>query len=203
MQLDTLELWVRRIGAVAILAPLGAMYWGLGRGLRRPQGRIIGKPQPILRARFYVVGSLLYFGLCRWLWRPLRVSLSPRIRITALILGALLFFPGLALVLWGRLTLGEMYNASSAFGVQLYEEHRLVTHGPYAFVRHPMYLGMLMAAAGGMLMYRTWTLVFLVANAAGLAVRARREETALAAEFGEQWHAYCRRDPGWFPRIPG
>jgi len=35
----------------------------------------------------------------------------------------------------------------------------------------------------------------------GLVLRARREEQALADEFGEQWEEYCRRVPGWIPRI--
>jgi protein-S-isoprenylcysteine O-methyltransferase Ste14 len=34
-------------------------------------------------------------------------------------------------------------------------------------------------------------------------VRARREEAALAAEFGAEWEEYKRRVPGWFPRLRG
>jgi protein-S-isoprenylcysteine O-methyltransferase Ste14 len=34
-------------------------------------------------------------------------------------------------------------------------------------------------------------------------VRARREEDALKAEFGEQWQAYCKRVPMWIPRLSG
>jgi protein-S-isoprenylcysteine O-methyltransferase Ste14 len=62
----------------------------------------------------------------------------------------------------------------------------LITHGPLAFVRHPLYLGLQIAALGGFLVYRTWTLAFVMADFLGLVIRARREEQVLAAEFGEQ-----------------
>jgi len=201
MTLDTVEQWMRWIGAAALLVPLGAIFWGLWAGLRRPVGRVTGHPQWMLRAPVYLLGSLIYFGLWIILWRPLPLAFSIPARWETLILGGLLYFSGLGLILWGRLTLGEMYNASSGFGIQLYDRHRLITHGPFAYVRHPMYLGILIAALGGCLMYRTWTLVFVAANFLGLAYRARREEQALAAEFGEQWQAYCRQVPAWIPRL--
>jgi len=121
------------------------------------------------------------------------------VRVLMLVLGISLYFPGLALVLWGRLTLGKMYNVSSALAAQLYIDHQLIIDGPFAYVRHPMYLGVLMAAFGGLLIYRTWTLVFLAVAFLGLVVRARREEQGLAAEFGEQWEEYCERVPAWIP----
>jgi protein-S-isoprenylcysteine O-methyltransferase Ste14 len=94
-----------------------------------------------------------------------------------------------------------MFNVSSGFGVQLYADQRLITRGPFAIVRHPMYLGVLIAALGAILIYRTWTPVFAALNFLGLIYRARREEQILAAEFGEQWAAYCRNVPAWIPRF--
>jgi protein-S-isoprenylcysteine O-methyltransferase Ste14 len=85
-------------------------------------------------------------------------------------------------------------------GVQLFAGHRLVTRGPYALVRHPMYLGILGISLGGMFLYRTWTFVFLLLNFPAMVIRARREEAALALAFGAQWADYCRRVPAWWPR---
>jgi protein-S-isoprenylcysteine O-methyltransferase Ste14 len=129
------------------------------------------------------------------------VALSPPLHALALAVGALLYFPGLGLALWGRSALGAMYNVSMSVGVQLHAGHRLITSGPYALVRHPMYLGIILAAWGGLLLYCTWACVFAAVVFLGLAVRARREEQALAAEFGAEWGAYCRRVPGWLPRL--
>jgi protein-S-isoprenylcysteine O-methyltransferase Ste14 len=185
-----------------MLAVLVQVLAGIVRGLRRPRGRATGQATRILRARTYLLVSIPYFALCAWLWQPIRVGLSVPARSAALGLGAPVYFLGLSLVLWGRLTLGEMYNASSGLGVQLYADHRLITNGPYAFVRHPIYLGIVLAALGGLALYRTWTLVFLLANALGvLALRGRREEEALAAEFGASWAEYSRSVPFVMPRL--
>jgi protein-S-isoprenylcysteine O-methyltransferase Ste14 len=94
-----------------------------------------------------------------------------------------------------------MYYVSSAFGAQLYAGHRLVTTGPYAIVRHPLYLGLILAGIGGLFIYWTWTLVLVLACGMGVTVRAGREEAALRAEFGAKWEAYAQRVPAWLPRL--
>jgi len=201
MSLDAVEWWVGSAGIMAVLLTLGVVLWGMARGLRRTPGLTTGSPQRVLSGPFYVVFSVLYFGVCYALWRPVPLALSEEARTIALALGGLLFFPGLALVLWGRLALSSMYNVSSGFGVRLYADHRLVTEGPFAFVRHPMYLGVLLVALGGILIYRTWTFVFFLLNFPGIAYRARLEERTLALKFGEQWEAYRRQVPAWIPRL--
>jgi protein-S-isoprenylcysteine O-methyltransferase Ste14 len=96
-----------------------------------------------------------------------------------------------------------MYNVSSAFGNQLYSDHELVTSGPFALVRHPMYLGALIAGVGGVLLYRTWAALLAIAHVAVFFVRAGKEEQALAAEFGETWRRYAQRVPAGLPVLGG
>lgn len=86
-------------------------------------------------------------------------------------------------------------------GAQLFADHQLVTTGPYAIVRHPMYVGLAFAAWGALLIYFTWTTVYFACFAPLLAFRAYREEQALSAEFGEQWHEYCKRVRAFIPRL--
>lgn len=199
--MDFFEWLVGISGTVAVLVTLGVVLLGLWRSLKRPKGRAIGLAQEVLRGPVYLLISVLFFGMCFILWKPLPLTISLMARVLMLVLGISLYFPGLALVLWGRLTLGKMYNVSSALAAELYIDHQLIMDGPFAYVRHPMYLGVLMAAFGGLLIYRTWTLVFLAVVFLGLEVRARREEQGLAAEFGEQWEEYCERVPAWIPRF--
>ena len=198
--LDTVEQWVRWIGAADTLVTLAVVLLGLARSLARPRGRAVGRANQMLRLPTYILISIGYFGLWYVLWKPIPIVLSPAARIAALGLGALLLFPGLGLVLWGRLVLGKMYNVSSALGAQLYADQQLITHGPYAIVRNPMYVGIIAATLGGLLIYQTWSLVFAL-TFFGLVIRARREEQVLAAEFGQQWADYCQRVPGWIPRF--
>jgi len=202
MILDVIEKWVGWVGAVAGLVTLAIALWqGVWHGLRHAPGRTTGMANKVLRAPLLLIFGFLWLGLLFSLWHPLPLTLSIPARVIALILGTLLYFPGLALYLWGGYTLGEMYKPSSAFGVQLNVGHRLITHGPFAFVRHPLYLGLQIAALGGLLVYRNWTFAFVLVNFLGLFIRARREEQALAAEFGEQWKAYFQQVPAWIPRL--
>lgn len=202
--MEKIERCVRQAGGAAALLALAAIYEGLWRGLRRPVIPRTGCYFHLLRRPlFYLLASTGYFALCWRLWRPLPLRLSRPGRALSLLLGTFLFFPGLGLVLWGRLALGRMYNVSSSFGARLYGEHQLVTGGPFAYVRHPMYLGILLTALGGIALYRTWTFVFLLTHVPALMLRARHEEEELAARFDAAWDAYCRRVPPWLPRRQG
>jgi protein-S-isoprenylcysteine O-methyltransferase Ste14 len=191
-------------GGLGALVTLVALFYGIWRGLQRSVGRVVGQVPGLLRMPlFYVFASIAFFGLCYWMWQPLPLSLPPEALAPALVIGVLVYFGGLGFVLWGRLALGKLYFVSSSMGAQLFAGHRLVTTGPYALVRHPMYLGILLTGLGGILLYRTWTLVFITLTGTGLVLRARREEQVLTAEFGQVWQDYCRRVPAFFPRMLG
>jgi protein-S-isoprenylcysteine O-methyltransferase Ste14 len=72
--------------------------------------------------------------------------------------------------------------------------HELVTDGPYRYVRHPSYLGMMLGLVGWALVFRSAT--GLAASALALlvlAVRIGDEEALLASQFGEPYEAYRRR----------
>ncbi len=202
MALNAIETGVRWLVAAAGIGTLILMLWrGVWRGLQRPRGRTTGVGDQVLRVPVLAVLAVLWIGACALLWRPIPVTLPTLARATALALGVLFAVSGLALYWWGARTLGAMYMPSSGLGVILDAEHRLVTHGPFALLRHPLYLGLELAAIGGLLLFRTWTLVFVTVNFLGLIVRARREEGALAAEFGAEWEAYAGRVPGWIPHL--
>lgn len=201
MTIALAETIMRGAGGLAALAALAVIYAGLWRGAARPAGRQAGRfPGWLHSPWFYAVTSAVYFGGCVWLWRPLPLNLTPAWRAAAVAAGSLLFFPGMGLVIWGRLALGRMYFVSTGFGAQLFADHRLITHGPYAGVRHPMYAGIAAAVLGGLLLYQTWTLVAMLLLPPALARRAHQEELVLAAQFGAEWRAYCQRVPAFIPR---
>jgi protein-S-isoprenylcysteine O-methyltransferase Ste14 len=199
--LETLERASRRAGTVGALLVSGSLIWGVWRTRNRPLGREAGRSAFVRRDSFLVSVTLVFVGACWRLWRPLPLTLPPGGRVLALALGAPLLAVGFGLVLAGRLTLGQNFNVSTSLGAPLYADQRLVTGGPYRLVRHPMYLGYLLASLGGLLVYRTWTTLVLAPMPLTLAFRARREEQALAARFGPEWAAYCRGVPAWLPRL--
>ncbi len=199
-RLDRVESVLRRGTALAWLVPTAFALRAAWAG-RSAGGRKEGRPFSQLPAWLFAAILPSYLGLLVRLWRPLPMHLGPGARLAAGLAGSTLSLLGIGFVVWGRVSLGDMYNVSSAFGVQLYRRHRLVTDGPFALVRHPIYLGAYLAGLGALLLYRTWSIAFVVAHAGVFVVRARREERALAAEFGDEWKAYHARVPGWIPRL--
>ena len=201
MTLTAFELWLYRLGGAAALASLVLALNGFRRAQQRAQGRVVGVGARYLRFSIFVFFTVVYFAIGYLLWKPLPLQLPDSPRLTADIAGALIFFSSLAMYVWGYRTLGAMFTASTSFGVRLMADHRLVTSGPYRFVRHPMYLAVILAGFGGLLLYRTWAMLVFALTMFGLTLRARREDQALAAELGDQWQEYIRQVPGWIPRL--
>ncbi len=202
MNLELAEVFVHWAGGLLAYATLGILLYGVWLGIQREVGRTGGRATSWLRSPwFYFASSALYFGVCYLIWVPLPWQVSPQTRTWMLVLGSLLYFPGLALVLAGRLTLGKYYFVSTGLGAQLFADHQLITSRPYALIRHPMYAGIFLAALGSLLLYFTWTTLFFVCFAPLTLARAWREEKVLAAEFGEQWQKYCRHVPMFVPRF--
>ncbi len=109
--------------------------------------------------------------------------------------GALMLGAGLALVsasvmalLRGRTTLLP-HRATT----------HLVTDGPFAFSRNPIYLAnaLIMAGFGGMTASAWYDLAAILCLVLDDRLAVRREEAHLAARFGEQWQAYAARVRRW------
>jgi protein-S-isoprenylcysteine O-methyltransferase Ste14 len=202
MMFERVETILHLLAGLLAYISLGVLCWGIWRGAHRKAGLTTGYTGSWLRSPwFYWVLSVLFFGGCILGWVPVPLLVPRSIRLWMLGIGSLLYFPGVLFLLWGRWALGENYFVSSALGSQLFSNHQLVTNGPFAFVRHPMYTGLILAALGSLLVYLTWTTLFFTICAPMIAVRARREEEALATEFGDQWQEYCKRVPAFFPRL--
>jgi hypothetical protein len=81
-------------------------------------------------------------------------------------------------------------------------EH-VVTSGPYRWVRHPYYLGVLLLLLGAIVALRAWPVLILFLVATRLTIkRARNEEHNLRIEFGPTYDAYAARVPFLLPLAP-
>jgi len=79
---------------------------------------------------------------------------------------------------------------------------RLVTSGPFALCRNPMYLGHLIFLAGLALSLHSWAAAALALATAGwFQFRVRRDERRLAERFGEPYMQYCSRVKRWIPAV--
>ena len=104
----------------------------------------------------------------------------------------LLLIVGSAISLWALGYLGTSFSI-------LPEARALRTAGPYALVRHPLYLAEIMVSVGTALLFGSPWVWLAVASFAGTqAYRARREEHVLARTFAD-YADYCRRTGMIFP----
>jgi protein-S-isoprenylcysteine O-methyltransferase Ste14 len=111
-------------------------------------------------------------------------------------LGVLLYAAALAWVYWAFWTLGTQHSAE----VTVQEDHRLITAGPYHWVRHPMYLGLIVFPIGAALAFGSWIGMALPLLLVGLFLwRIGDEEKLMRQEFGERWDSYCRHTRRLFP----
>lgn len=104
----------------------------------------------------------------------------------------------LVLIYWLFSSIGDNISPTGVTRRQ----HRLVTTGPYRWIRHPLYtVGSLTFASFG-LMADNWFIILLsILVFVVMAVRTPREEANLIEKFGDEYRAYMKRTGRFFPRI--
>lgn len=112
--------------------------------------------------------------------------------------GALLLLLGVGFAVWARFVLGRNWSGI----VTVKEDHTLITRGPYAWVRHPIYTGILLALLGTAVTLGTViNLVELVAVGLALWLKLRTEEKFMFETFGEQYTAYRQQVKALIPHV--
>jgi protein-S-isoprenylcysteine O-methyltransferase Ste14 len=125
---------------------------------------------------------------------PGRSPSSPPI----LLLGLLLGFAGLSFSIWARAFLGSNWSATPV----LKQGQELVTTGPYAVVRNPIYLGLTIAIVGTGLVFGGYRILLSVACMLLFSwVRIREEERLMSEQFGEVFEAYKGRVRAFLPGL--
>ena len=110
--------------------------------------------------------------------------------------GALLTLGGLLFAAWARTYLGRNWSGI----VTVKEGHELVTGGPYAVVRHPIYTGLWLAVIGSALARAEWRGVLAVALVLWAFWRKLRiEERWMLGQFGGAYEDYAKRTAALIP----
>jgi protein-S-isoprenylcysteine O-methyltransferase Ste14 len=106
---------------------------------------------------------------------------------------------GVALRTWSILTLGRFFT----YDVTIQPGHRVVTAGPYRWVRHPSYTGGLVGllGLGVALGSAAAVLALVVVPLIGVLIRIRHEERTLRSALGAEYDAYAAGTPRLLPGI--
>jgi protein-S-isoprenylcysteine O-methyltransferase Ste14 len=129
------------------------------------------------------------WGVRRALFTPI-VPERPSVTIFASVVAICAAVGSVWLVMLAVKTLGKEWSLTA----RLVEGHKLATSGPYAYVRHPIYTGMLgmLIATGLAISHWSALLIALPIFFIGTMIRVRSEERLLRGEFGEQFEEYAR-----------
>jgi protein-S-isoprenylcysteine O-methyltransferase Ste14 len=128
----------------------------------------------------------------------------PRLRMPGnpwapLVIGLALMWAGIALRVWAVAVLGRFFRRV----VVVQEGHRVVTDGPYRFIRHPAYAGTLLTYLGVGVALGNWLSVAacFVIPLLGHLPRIAAEESALTASLSAEYGSYARRTARILPGV--
>lgn len=162
-----------------------AMKYGIARGENHVQFLILALLSTV------GVGFLLPFFAGRQLGP---IPLAEKIRYV----GVVIFLSGYAI----RVIATKKLRKQFSFLVTIQENHQLITSGIYSMIRHPVYLGTILAVAGMFLVFPTWYgLLFVALYTSLLAHRISLEEKLLLKTFGSVFEEYSTKSFRLIPHI--
>jgi protein-S-isoprenylcysteine O-methyltransferase Ste14 len=163
------------------------------------KGKVIAEKQSLPAA----LAHRIPVGLSAWLlayhrWpAPMNQSLIPH-SDGVLAIGVLLCLFGLFVTLWARWTLAGNWSSDVTFK----QDHELVRSGPYRFVRHPIYTGLLAMCLGTAVesgALRCWLALVLVS--VGFWIKLSQEERLLLRHFPDAYPKYCKQVKALVPFV--
>jgi protein-S-isoprenylcysteine O-methyltransferase Ste14 len=114
-------------------------------------------------------------------------------------LAVVLFAVGLAVRWWAIVTLGRFFTVD----VVIEKDHEVVQTGPFKWVRHPSYTGVLVAFLGWAMTLRNWIAIAVVLIPIFIAFlrRMKVEEDALTNALGDKYREYMKRTNRLIPAV--
>jgi protein-S-isoprenylcysteine O-methyltransferase Ste14 len=172
------------------------IYWRIKAAGTKTAQRLEPGASQILRVLIFVVAIVLFSTTLiplHWLYLQLwPAGLWP------FWIGAAVMVAGLLFAVWAREHLGRNWSHA----VEIKQDHELITTGPYAVVRHPIYSGMLAGLLGTAIAlsevrgFIAFILIFVT-----LWLKLRREEQWMRSQFGETYATYAHQTTALVPYL--
>lgn len=115
------------------------------------------------------------------------------------IAGLVIVLIGAGVSIFARKELGT--NWAHAFEYQVKQKQELVTSGIYKYIRHPIYIGLILGFIGGELVVKSYLVFVAVIIIAGAYYQAQLEEKLLIKYFGEDYKNYMKRSKMFIPYL--
>ena len=143
-----------------------------------------------------VIGfMLIYNHNFAWSWLATRLVSD---NSAVALIGLLLTAGGLLFAVWARIALGANWSGT----VTIKSGHNLIRRGPYRWIRHPIYTGLLASMVGTVLLQgEVRSILGFVLVVLALYRKAKREERFLSDEFGEGFAEHAKHTGMFLPRF--
>ena len=159
---------------------------------------------PLLLRIRQIFGISFYLGVLVWTFAPgymewYALALPVWVRWTGLALGLL----SITLNAWSHKTLSQKLGEDFDPVLRLLKVPALVKEGPYATMRHPIYLAFLMMQISVLLLTSNWFIGLsgIAIIVAVIAIRIPEEEKMLIAQFGDEYRTYRKKTGALLPRL--
>jgi protein-S-isoprenylcysteine O-methyltransferase Ste14 len=165
------------------------------------RGAAKGNAQRDVKSWLGFLLQLAAYAICFAFYRPYFSPLVPMPLTAEEVLAVIAIALTIASV-WCCWAAAHALGRHWALMARVIDGHELVSQGPYAIVRNPIYLAMLgMLLAIGLCVSRWQALAgAVIVFAIGTVIRIRSEESLLRAAFGPKFEDYARRVPAFVPR---
>ena len=111
-------------------------------------------------------------------------------------IGVSLGIISIPLLAWTHRSLGKYFSTN----LKIMEKHKLITSGPYNWIRHPMYTAEIVFMISMVLASSNWIVALpLFFNIAFLYLRVDREEAMMIEHFGDEYRKYISRTGRFLP----
>jgi protein-S-isoprenylcysteine O-methyltransferase Ste14 len=185
------------IGVMMVLLPFGMYH----RVRSQSSGEKLDRRQEglFVLATLRPVGAVFWIAVLAWMINPAWMAWSSlALPIWLRWMGVVSLLCGSALLVWTFRTLGRNLTDT----VVTREKHTLVMHGPYFWIRHPLYSSAALVILAVSLIASNWFFFALgVGVLAILIMRTRTEELNLVARFGDSYQRYMDRTGRFLPRF--
>src|SRR6185503_18511183 len=157
-------------------------------GRRSRSVRVVRDGKGTLETALLTLAWAGFFVPLIWIASPVFSFAEYPLRAGPLAAGLLCLAAGLWLFYRSHADLGTNWSIT----LEVRERHRLITHGVYRRVRHPMYSALVLYSVGQALVIPNWVAgpANLVAFAVLFALRVRQEERMMLEQFGDEYTAY-------------
>lgn len=145
------------------------------------------------------LGAVFWFGLFAWMINPAWLGWSSvRVPVWSRWMSVVILVAGCVLLVWTFRSLGRNLTDT----VVTREQHTLVSHGPYRWIRHPLYSSAALMVAALSVIAANWFLFLTgVMVLCVLVIRTRTEEANLVARFGDGYRRYMDRTGRFLPKV--